>query len=405
MSQSELVESARLAVENSVDAKTLDETLQLARRGRTLEQVDEVGFDATFGEEAQCLASVSALPDTEDLDFHRIGLRVKKKPGAYKFGAPWWLRNPHAQTMWGRFFKRVRKVQTRREMVRATDGDELELHHLDAAAGVPRVLLLHGLEGSRDSHYVDGMLAHAADRGWGATLLVFRGCGSAPNLAARFYHSGETSDVDFVFTLLADRWPHTRWFGVGVSLGGNVLLKWLGERGSLPRLAGAVAISTPFDLDAGARHISHGFARLYDRNFVRSLRRKALAKLERRPGLFDESRLRGVASIYDFDDTVTAPVHGFESAADYYAKSSSLGFLRDIRVPTLLLSAYDDPFLPPRVLDQVEAAISGNPSVVSEFHSSGGHVGFVSGRPWRPFYYAEWRAFRFFDDIIERESR
>jgi predicted alpha/beta-fold hydrolase len=320
----------------------------------------------------------------------------------FRFVAPWWLRGPHAQTIWGRFFKRVPRISTTREILRAPDGDSLELHHLEGAGNAPRVLMLHGLEGSRDSHYIDGMFARAAARRWPATLLVFRGCGSAPNVAPRFYHSGETTDLDHVFVELSRRTPGSQWFLVGVSLGANVLLKWLGERGNVADVRAAAAISTPFDLEAGSRHISRGFSRAYDRNFVRSLRRKALAKLERQPQLVDAGRLQSVASIYDFDEAVTAPVHGFQNAHDYYEKSSAIRFLSRIRVPTLLLSSRDDPFLPATVLDDVSDKARHNPLLHVEFHDTGGHVGFVAGTPLHPFYYAEWRAFEFFEDVMER---
>jgi predicted alpha/beta-fold hydrolase len=267
--------------------------------------------------------------------------------------------------------------------------------------------MLHGLEGSVRSHYVGGLLAQARARNWGATVLVFRGCGSEPNVARRFYHSGETADLDFVFTTLAARWPDSLWLMAGVSLGGNVLLKWLGERGPdvAESLRAAAAISVPFDLEAGALHISGGFSRVYDRSFLRSLRDKAMAKLERFSDLFDREKLERARSVLDFDDAVTAPVHGFRNARDYYEKSSSLGFLPRITLPTLLLSSSDDPFLPPRLLSDVERVASGNPALNVEFHSTGGHVGFVAGSvPWKAFYYAEWRAFRFFEEVIERKA-
>lgn len=326
---------------------------------------------------------------------------MSRRAGEYSYHAPWWLRNAHAQTIWGRFFKRRRSVVTDLECILTPDGDSLELHHLDARAEKPRVLLLHGLEGSRDSHYVDGLLAQAARRGWGATLLVFRGCGRTPSSAPRFYHSGETTDVAHVFETLCARWPRSSWFAAGVSLGGNVLLKWLGELEQRASFVAATAVSTPFDLEAGARHISRGVARVYDRNFVRSLRRKALAKLERYPALFDGNAVRRAQSIFDFDEAVTAPVHGFADARDYYSRSSALAYLSRVRVPTLLLSARDDPFLPAAVLDCVAAVARTNPRIVLEFPDTGGHVGFVAGAPWRPFYYAEWRTFRFFDDALE----
>jgi hypothetical protein len=285
------------------------------------------------------------------------------------------------------------------------DGDNIELHHLPASVRAPRILLLHGLEGSPRSHYVGGILAHAAARGWGATLLVFRGCGTEPNVARRFYHSGETEDTGHVFATLSARWPESKWCLAGVSLGGNVLMKWLGERGDAVdrRIRAAAAVSTPFDLEAGSRFLSRGFARVYDRSFLESLRRKALAKLSRYPNLFDRASLERARTVYEFDDAVTGPVHGFASAHDYYEKSSSLRFLSAIRVPTLLLSSADDPFLPREVLARAASAAATNPALTVEFHRFGGHVGFVGGsRPWKPFYYAEWRCFQFFDEAMEQ---
>lgn len=322
------------------------------------------------------------------------------------FEPAWWLRNAHAQTIWGKVARRPGKHRTRIECMTTLDGDTLELHHLDPIeSDGPRVLLLHGLEGSPRSHYIAGVFGEARRRGWGATLLMFRGCGSVANVARRFYHSGETSDVAFVFETLSRRSPSTQWFLAAVSLGGNVLLKWLGELGELrsPGITAAAAVSAPFDLEAGARYISHGFARVYDRNFLRSLRRKAIAKLERYPDLFDRDALQRAKTIFDFDDVVTAPVHGFVDAVDYYSRSSSIDFLARIRVPTLLLSAIDDPFLPSEVLTRVKRVSERNPALTLEFTAQGGHVGFVGGKvPWKPFYYAEQRVFRFFDGAMER---
>jgi len=325
--------------------------------------------------------------------------------GEYRYRPAWWLRNPHAQTMWGKYGRRIPEVRTTTECLVAPDGDNIELHHVPSRPKAPRVMLLHGLEGSARSHYVGGFLAEASARGWGASLLVFRGCGSAENVARRFYHSGETTDIDYVFSQLSSRWPDVEWLLAGVSLGGNVLLKWLGERGEAVdrRIRGAVAVSAPFDLEAGSRRISSGLSRVYDRSFLSSLRRKAFAKLPRYQDLFDSERLSRARTIYDFDDAVTAPVHGFASAHDYYEKSSSLHLLASIRVKTLLLSAADDPFLPAEVLARAEQAAAHNPELTVEFHRAGGHVGFVGGAlPWRPFYYAEWRAFRFFEGAMEQ---
>lgn len=322
----------------------------------------------------------------------------------YRYRPAWWLPGGHLQTLWGKFVRARPEVPTRLELIEAPDGDRLELHHLEGAPGAPRVVLLHGLEGSRASHYVGGMLSQARARNWGATLLVFRGCGDSPNNARRFYHSGETTDLELVMSTIAARMPATPILLTGVSLGGNVLLKWLGEgSASTRRVRAAAAVSVPFDLEAGARRISEGVSRIYDWSFLRSLRRKALRKLARYPDLFDEPKLVRARNVFEFDDAVTAPVHGFASAVDYYARASSMSFLARIRVPTLLLSAENDPFLPSAVLERVRRVASDNPHLSIEFVAGGGHVGFVSGPlPWRARYYAEERVFRFFDGMMER---
>lgn len=314
------------------------------------------------------------------------------------FHPAWWVRGGHAQTLWGKFFRQRPAVPIRRERWDAPDGDFLDVYRLDAAVAAPRLVFLHGLEGTVRSHYVFGFFAEAQRRGWGADLLIFRGCGEEPNRTPRFYHSGETTDLAFVIDRVRAEFPAAPLLLAGVSLGGNVLLKYLGEHGSaLPsQIRGAGVVSVPYDLERSCRHISRGFSKVYDRHFLRTLRRKATAKLGRHPGLFDQSALARARSIYDFDDAVTAPVHGFESAHDYYSRSSSLGFIESIRRPTLLLSAIDDPFLPSSVLDQVRAIAARNAFVTLEFTPRGGHVGFVGGRwPWRPEYYAERRVCEF----------
>jgi predicted alpha/beta-fold hydrolase len=242
----------------------------------------------------------------------------------------------------------------------------------------------------------------AQQRGWGADLLVFRGCGAEPNRTRRFYHSGETTDLAFALERVMAEFPAAPIVTCGISLGGNVLLKWLGERGeSLPRqIRGAVAVSVPFDLERGSRHISRGFSRVYERHFLRTLRHKALDKLQRFPELFDRGALSRARTLYAFDDVVTGPVHGFRDAHDYYTRSSSIRFLHRIRLPTLLLSSRDDPFLPEDVLGDVVAIARDNPCLTVEFTDGGGHVGFVAGSPWRVEYYAERRAGEFLAEVL-----
>lgn len=316
----------------------------------------------------------------------------------YTFRPAWWIRGGHAQTLYGKFFRHRPTLPIRRERWDTPDGDFLDVHRLDAPNGAPRLIFLHGLEGTIRSHYVFGFFAEAQRRGWGADLLIFRGCGDEPNRAPRFYHSGETSDPAFVIDRVHAEHPHSPLLLAGVSLGGNVLLKLLGERGpSLPDpIRAAAAVSVPFDLERGCRYISQGFSKVYDRHFLRTLKQKALDKLAAHPGLFDRAALDRATSIYDFDDAVTAPVHGFGDAHDYYSRSSALGFLDRIRLPTLLLSAIDDPFLPATVLDEVRDIAAHNPRLTLEFTPQGGHVGFIGGRlPWRPVYYAERRVCEF----------
>jgi uncharacterized protein len=323
------------------------------------------------------------------------------------FRPAWWLPGPHLQTMWGRWFRPVSDAGARRERWDTPDGDFVDVYRVDGRAGAPRLLVLHGLEGGARSHYARAMLAEAARRGWSAVLLIFRSCGTELNRLPRFYHSGETGDARMVLDRLHAEDAGAPLFAAGVSLGGNVLLRLLGEESSaaVRGVTAAAAISVPFDLERSARHIQRGFARVYERHFLHSLRRKALAKLSRFEGIYDPAAVRRAATLYEFDDVVTGPLHGFRDAADYYAQSSSLPMLARVRVPTLLVSAADDPFLPPAVLEKVRAAAAENKALRLRFVGRGGHVGFVAGAPWRQRYWAEAQAFHFFDERLAAESQ
>jgi len=323
---------------------------------------------------------------------------------ATPYSPAWWLPGPHARTIWGRFFRRTPPLATRLERWDTEDGDFIDLVRLDAPIGSPHVVILHGLEGTARSHYARGLFLEAVRRGWAADLLLFRGCSGEPNRTRRFYHSGETGDIDAVARRLLAHDYDTPFFFVGVSLGGNVLLKWLGELGAAvdDRIRGAAAVSVPFDLARACRHIDRGFSRIYQRHFLQSLRRKALAKLDRFPDLVSREAIESARTLYAFDDVVTAPVHGFADADDYYTRSSSIHFLGAVRVPTLLISAYDDPFLPGNVLDQVSRIAARNAYLTVEFPAKGGHVGFISGQnPFRPSYYAERRVTQFFEHALD----
>ena len=238
------------------------------------------------------------------------------------------------------------------------------------------------------------------------SALAFRSCGSELNRVRRFYHSGETTDLGLVIDHLESEFPNVPLLLAGASLGGNVMLKYLGERGPAlsPRIRGAAAISVPFDLERSSRHIDRGFARVYQMSFLRSLRSKAKQKLSQFPDLARQDLLEQARTMYDFDDCFTAPVHGFRDAGDYYSKSSSMGWLDGISVNTLLLSAVDDPFLPSQVLDEVRSRASGNPSIEIEFPAHGGHVGFIGGQnPVHPVYYLEQRVTEFLSGQLLHE--
>lgn len=305
-------------------------------------------------------------------------------------------------TMWGKFVRRRVPLGERTVELATPDGDHLTLVRVDGDAGAPVLLLLHGLEGTVNSHYVNGVMRHARSLGWSAVLLCFRTCDGRMNRARRTYHSGETTDLDFVVRTLAAEHPGRPIGLAGVSLGGNVLLKWLGEQGAgaPAEVCGAVAVSVPCDLSASADRIDEGFSRLYQWNFVRKLREKALLKLADYPDVAHPARVEVVRSIREFDDVFTAPLHGFRDAADYYARSSSLPYLTRIRRPTLLVTARDDPFFPESMTAEVERRGATNPDLVVEVHDRGGHVGFVEGPPWRPSYYVERRVMQFLSAVL-----
>lgn len=244
------------------------------------------------------------------------------------------------------------------------------------------------------STYAQGLMHRARMAGWGAALLIFRTCDGRIPTVPRLYHSGETTDADFVIRTLAAERPGRPLMLTGVSLGGNVLLKWLGEQGAsvVPEVRCAAAVSTPFDLGEGSRFLEQGFSQVYARHFVRTLKRKAFSALEVHPGLpVDRDRLAASRTFWEFDDVFTGPVHGFSGAADYYRRSSSIHYLSGIDVPTLLYSAVDDPFLPPVVLERVRQVALGNPRLQVEFTPRGGHVGWIAGPPWSPSYHMESR--------------
>ena len=308
------------------------------------------------------------------------------------------LASPHLQTIGGRLLRRAAPPPLRRERVDLPDGDFVDLDFAERPhADAPLVLLLHGLEGSARRGYALNVYRELAARGIASVGLNFRSCSGEPNRGPRFYHSGDTGDLRHVAALLRARFPHGPLGAIGFSLGGNALLKYLGEEGGAAPFAAACAVSVPYDLSAGADALdATPMGRFYTRIFLKSLIAKADAKAALLADRCDIERVRAARSFREFDDAATAPLHGFAGAADYYDRSSSRPFLERIRVPTLLLHAADDPFLPGASFPGREAAA--NPCITVVLTRRGGHVGFIEGPPWAPRFWAEEQAARFFTE-------
>jgi len=306
-----------------------------------------------------------------------------------RFVPAWWCRGAHMQTLWPVFVRRRPTVVLQRERLELPDGDFLDLDWTRGSPGDPIVLILHGLEGSSDSQYARGLLQAIVRRGWRGVVMHFRGCSGEPNRLPRSYHSGETADVGHVLKILRQRESDTPIAAVGYSLGGNVLLKYLGESGRDTPLRAAAAVSVPMLLNECALRLEIGFSRVYQWHLVRSMRRSAEAKRRHVSLPIKVDDLAQLHTFREWDDAITAPLHGFAGVEDYYAKSSSRQFLAGIAIPTLLIHAKDDPFMRERVIPTPQELA---PAVTFELYDSGGHVGFVAGSwPWRARYWLEER--------------
>ncbi len=308
---------------------------------------------------------------------------MKKIQKKAQFEPAWWLPHAHLQTLWQSLCRRnIKNLQINRERFELPDGDFIDLDWVGKNSGAI-VLILHGLEGSITSPYAQGMLRAVERHGWRGVLMNFRGCSGEHNRLSRLYHAGETNDLEIIIQALRQRYPQTLITAIGFSLGGNVLLKWLGETSEHNPLTAAIAISIPFELNKSVARINQGFSRIYQRFLLNSLNKKVNTDFK---------------TLYEFDYKVTAPRHGFVDANDYYLKSSCRQYLRHIRVPTLLLQAKDDPFMTDDLLPEPhELSIQ----IILEIMKNGGHVGFISGRfPWNPEYWLENRAIEFLSKFL-----
>lgn len=310
-----------------------------------------------------------------------------------------WLPGRHAMTIVANTLRQPPPVPARRERWELDDGDFLDVDRLDpdapAHSPAPLVIICHGLEGSSQSGYVRGLQSLLRARGVATAALNFRGCSGELNRLPRLYHSGETSDLARAIDRLAAERPGRPIGLAGFSLGGNVVTRHLAERAARRDIAAAVVVSVPFDLARCADSIDGpgAMAWVYRERFLRRLRPKALAKARRFPDAIDAARVARVRRLRAFDDAVTAPLHGFTSAADYYARASSGPVVGAIRCPTLVISALDDPFIPGDTVPV--AALRDNPALTLAISSAGGHVGFLAGSPWSPLRWAEHRAATF----------
>lgn len=316
---------------------------------------------------------------------------------AHPFRPAWWLRGPHRQSFWGPLVRAKDRPHYRLDRWETPDGDFLRLHFLETDPARPWLLQLHGLEGSVRSFYVSGITRAIAALGWNVVVMEYRGCGGEMNRQRRFYHMGETGDLDFVVrTLIAQR-PEIVLYLCGVSLGGNVVGKWLGEQGeAVPRqIRAGCVISAPFNPAISAPQFHKILFGFYAWNFLRTLVPKAVAKAEQFPGIYDVEAVRRSRDFYEYDTRVTAALHGFDDATDYWNRVGSHQYLPQVRVPLLLLSAVDDPFNPPETLPR--AQVGASPWLIPQFPAHGGHVGFVGQQGLlTPRYWADEQLARFF---------
>lgn len=291
------------------------------------------------------------------------------------YHAPWWLPGGHLQTVYSALGPAPR-IAWRRERWDTPDGDFIDLDWAEGGRG-PLLALFHGLEGGSSSHYARKVAAQAQRRGWRCVVPHFRGCSGEANRHARAYHSGDSAELDWILRRLRPD------FAAGVSLGGNVLLKWLGEQGAAAAqlVRRAAAVSAPVDLAASGHALDRTLNRwLYAAHFLTTLKPKALAKISQHALAIEAERVSRARTLHEFDDLVTAPLHGFRDADDYWTRAASGPWLERIRVPTLVLNAMNDPFLPHAAL--AAAARRASPDVVLEFPATGGHAGFPGRGHW-----------------------
>ena len=312
------------------------------------------------------------------------------------------LKNRHIQTLYAPLFRRQPTPEVTAQHFELGDGDFVECywHERPPTTPKPIVILFHGLAGSFESPYIQGVMRTLAERGFASVLMHFRGCAGADNRLQRAYHSGDTADAKAWIDHLHYTYPLSHLYAVGYSIGGNMLLKLLGEEREQTPLRGAVSISAPLDLDISAKTITQGFAKFYQRHLLKPLKATLLRKYQQ----FDmgsvlqmkEEQVSQIKTIEEFDQCYTAPIHGFASASEYYRRCSAKPFLRHITIPTLIISALDDPFMTPEILPIAQET---SLTITFDLSQYGGHVGFISGTLLRPHYWLEERIAEYLDGV------
>lgn len=297
------------------------------------------------------------------------------------FSSPFWLPTGHLQTIYPALLVSPENVTYRRERWELDDGDFIDVDWVNAddlpSSNQPTVVLFHGLEGSSQSNYSKALMAEVAAKGWRGVVIHFRGCSGEPNRLPRAYFAGDTAEIEMMLSRVKSEVGSSPIYAVGVSLGGNALLKWLGEEGAHAEqlVVKAAAVSAPMDLGASADALDSGLDRLfYTPMFVKSMKAKALAKAQQFPDILDVEKIQNATTIHEVDRYVTAVLHGFKDEVDYYAKNAAKPWLPQITVPTLIINAKNDPFIPAKSLPTQTEVSS---AVILEYTDEGGHVGFV----------------------------
>ena len=320
------------------------------------------------------------------------------------FTPAWWLRHRHLQTIFPNLTRRRMKVDTHHQRLELPDGDFVDLNWTNQhkGRGSPIVIVLHGLGGSIESKYVQSILRETQTNNWRGLLMHFRGASASINRLPRSYHAGDIDDIYYLISKLHLEEPQCAIFVVGYSIGGSVLLNLLGRKKNLP-IKAAIAVSVPYNLHQAAINLDRGFSRIYQTYILRSLKEKTISKFSGTKVPFDVKNISRLKNFREFDDTVTAPLHGFAGVDDYYQRCSAKQYLTRIDIPTLLIHASDDPFMSPQC---APTQLDVSEKITLEVYKRGGHVGFISGRyPWRPIYWLDKRIPVFIRQQLEMRAR